>query len=878
MSHRDHSPKGWSGLGGANPSAAETEDVFVFPVSHSQQRVWNLERLEPGRSLFNVPEAFRITGPLNVPVLQKTIDEIARRHEILRTAFGSVDGRPVQIVSPAKPLPLPAVDLRILHPGKRQAEAERLIEEEIQTPFDLGTGPLFRARLLCLDEREYILLINSHNIIADTGSREVFEGELAALYPALGAGAPSPLPELSIQYGDFAEWQRAAIQSEEMARQLAYWKDRLRGAPVLQLPADRPRPSAQSFQGAAERFELPASLADDLRSLSKRQGVTLCATLLAAFQALLSRYTGQGDIVVGSPVANRGQPGVENLIGLFTNTLMLRTDLSDDPRFSDFLTRARETLLGAFDNQDIPCEMLGKELHLEDDAGQNPLCRVLFVLRGVSRSERPAADLILSPVDIPTRTAKCDLTLSLFERAEGIDGSLNYNTDIFDAERIRRMATHFIGLLEAIVAAPHARISELPLLTGSGRRLPCSGGDPAARDPGIPPLARERPCVPAQGWLQLRLVEIWEDLLETAPIGITDDFFELGGNPLLASAMCSRVDKIIGRKLTPGKLSSNPTIQHLSEVFALTNVQSEGTKAPFFFLHGDFLDGGLYCINLVRNMAKDRPFYKIDPHGWDGRAMPSTIEAMAASHLELLLETQKEGPYFLGGYCNGGLVAFEMARQLEARGRKVACLILVLADVINVQFKPILTAVTLWGGMRRMNERARQQLFLKWRERLIFANASFRYHAAALREVLGTDISQASFRLRRKGGRLLRRIGNMMMGRPTGSAPDAKPAEAEIDVSRTYREAVYSYIPRRYDGKVFLLRQSEPDPDIRSTDPSFNWKKAVKRLTVHVVPGGHFTAITVYSNLTVLTERLQACLDEAEAELNAGSPNRRGPV
>ncbi|GEM_PF-2421918 len=835
MSRPDLSSHQWTG----GVADANTEDIFVFAASYPQQRLWSAP--------FNMPEAFRLEGPLNVPALEKTISEIARRHEILRTAFNSVEGRPVQLVFPPKPLLLPAVDLRILDAGKRRAEAERLIDEEVQTPFDLREAPLFRARLLCLDEREHILLVNSSQIITDAASREVLERELAALYEAFDAGLPSPLPELPIQYGDFAEWQRAAVQNEEITRQLAWWKERLRGAPALQLPSDHPRPVQRDFQGATERFDLTAALVEDLRALGREQGVTLFSLLLAAFYSLLSRYSGQEDIVVGSPVANRSQPGVEGLIGLFENTLLLRTSLAGDPRFADFLGRVRDTVQGAYDNQDLPCEMLLEE------ADSIPPCRALFSLRAAPRSGRPMGNLTLSPVSIDSPVAKYELTLSLSERADGIDGALNYNTDIFDAERIRLIGTHFNGLLEAVVAAPHARLSELPLLvTGRGRRLAPGEAD------GTPP--RDRPCIPPQGWMQERLVEIWEDLLHARPVGITDDFFQLGGSPALAATMCARVEKIIGRKLTPDALSHGATIEHLSEFFAVTKVQAEGTKPPFFFLHGDFLDGGLYCINLARRMRKDRPFYKIDPHGWDGRPAPETIEAMAASRLKILFEMQKDGPYYLGGYCNGGLVAFEMARQLEAQGKKVACLILVLVDAINIQFKPLLTAVALWGGMHRMNDRSRQLLFLKWRQACIFANASFRHHMAALRDIVQSDAATAFARIRRKTGRILRRIGRLFAPRPAGEAP-GEPVEQKFDVSRTYREAVCAYIPRRYDGKVFLLRQSEPDPGIRCEDPTFNWKTVVRRLTVHVVPGGHFTAITVYSNLTVLTERLQACLD-----------------
>ncbi|RMF36691.1 MAG: non-ribosomal peptide synthetase, partial [Chloroflexi bacterium] len=354
----------------------------ALPLSFAQQRLWFLDQLAPNTPLYNIPDAIRLRGPLDVAVLERSLNEIVRRHESLRTTFRATDGKPVQVIAPTLKLPLPLVDLSGLPKAAREAEVQRLATEEAQRPFDLSRGPLLRVTLLRLGDEEHVALLTMHHIISDGWSMRVLVQELAALYDAFSHGRPSPLPDLPIQYADFALWQREWLQGEVLEEQLAYWKQQLSGSPpVLELPTDRPRPPVQSFRGAHRPFMLPRPLSQAIKALCRREGVTPFMLLLAAFQTLLHRYTGQDDISVGTPIANRNRAEIEGLIGYFANTLVLRTDLSGDPPFRELLKRVREVALGAYAHQDLPFEMLVDALQPERDLSHTPLFQVMFVLQ-----------------------------------------------------------------------------------------------------------------------------------------------------------------------------------------------------------------------------------------------------------------------------------------------------------------------------------------------------------------------------------------------------------------------------------------------------------------------------------------------------------------
>jgi amino acid adenylation domain-containing protein len=441
------------------------------PASFAQERLWFLDQWEPDSPVYNLGSAFRLSGGLDVTALRQALNEIVRRHEVLRTSFGAQEGQPYQVIAPQLTVELPVVDLQGLPAAQREAEAQRLAREEMVRPFDLERGPLFRASLLRLGAGEHLLVVAMHHIVSDGWSDGILFRELEALYEAYHNGQSSPLAELPIQYADFAVWQREWLQGEVLERQLSYWTEQLRGAPPsLELPTDRPRPSLQSYRGAGQSLLLPRTLADSLRAVSRQERVTLFMTLLAAFQTLLHRYTGQDDVVVGSAIANRNRVEIEGLIGFFVNTLVLRTDLSGNPTFRELLARVRDVCLGAYDHQDLPFEKLVAELQPERDPSRQPLFQVLFQMVSFPKGPRKLGDVTLRPLQIRSGTSKFDLLLSVGDHPEGLEAIVAYNTDLFDEDRIERMLGHYKTLLEGIVAAPGAQVGALPILTEAERR------------------------------------------------------------------------------------------------------------------------------------------------------------------------------------------------------------------------------------------------------------------------------------------------------------------------------------------------------------------------------------------------------------------------
>jgi amino acid adenylation domain-containing protein/non-ribosomal peptide synthase protein (TIGR01720 family) len=441
-----------------------------LPLSFAQQRLWFLDQLEPESPFYNMAAVVHFLGSLDVSALEQSLREVVRRHEGLRTTFLGVDGRPRQIIAEEPSLTLPVIDLSALLSTAQEAERRRLTAEEGEQPFNLAKGPLLRTKLLRLSDTEHVLLLTMHHIISDGWSTGVLVREFTALYEAFQAGKPSPLPELPLQYADFAVWQRQWLDGEVLEAQLAYWKRQLGGElPILELSTDRPRPAMQTFRGAVELVSLPKDLCKALTALSQREGVTLFMTLLATFQLLLHRYSGQDDIVVGSPIASRTSAETEGLIGLFVNTLVLRTDLSGELTFSQLLGRVREVTLGAYAHQEVPFEKLVEALQPERDLSRSPLFQVMFTLQNTPLPALELAGMKIRPMEVENTTAKFDLELIFEDTDDGMLGTLEYNTDLFDAATAAQMLGHYRSLLTAVTASPERRLSDLPFLTAPER-------------------------------------------------------------------------------------------------------------------------------------------------------------------------------------------------------------------------------------------------------------------------------------------------------------------------------------------------------------------------------------------------------------------------
>lgn len=442
------------------------ERVFVFPTSFSQQRLWFLDQLKPGNQAYNVPATVRLKGRLNIQALERSTREIISRHETLRTRFEQEDGQPVQVISPGLPddiVVLPLIDLSALSESQRNAEALRLALEEATRVFSLSKGPLFETRLARIEEDSLLLMLTMHHTISDGWSVEVLVKELCLLYKAFDENKESPLGQLPIQYADYAVWQREWLQGELLEKQVDYWIARLSGAnPLLELPLDHVRPPVQTFRGAHEHFDLPAPLVDSITEIGRQENATLFMIMLATFKGLLYRYTGQEDILVGSPIANRRRIEIQDLIGCFVNTIVLRTDLSGNPSFRELLRGERAASLEAFLNSDIPFEMIVERMNLEWNPSYNPIFQVMFLIQSVPTPpvELPGLEVSYLHMDVPA--SKFDLSLAMEDT--GLKYFLEYNADLFEASTMRRVGQHFRNLLEGIAQNPDERVGFLPLM------------------------------------------------------------------------------------------------------------------------------------------------------------------------------------------------------------------------------------------------------------------------------------------------------------------------------------------------------------------------------------------------------------------------------
>jgi len=1347
-----------------NESANGVRDAWVFPTSFAQRRLWFMDQVEPGNTVYNVPLAFCIHGRMNPGLLEQAFAAVIARHEILRTTFREIDGEPMQIVSETSSFHLPVIDLRTLPAAEQETEKWRVIREESDRPFDLSTGPLFHAALLDLHASEQVLVVSQHHIITDSWSEQILMRELTAAYSALAEGAAPSLPELPIQYADFAAWQRDEMRGENRDKDLRYWRERLNGMAPLDLPHPPKQLPAPARASATYTFDLPDALTAPLRAMAQREGITVFMALLTGWKCLLARYSGQSDVTVGSPISNRGRTETEGLIGFFLNPLVLRTDLSENPTVGEALRRVRDTTLGAFAHQDFPFEMIVEELQPAREPGKNPIFRVMFVfLTGQEKTWR-TADAEIERLPVEESKPKFDLTLHLRDVGSTVKGALTYDKALFTPEMVRLMARHYETLLTGLAANVNARVNSLPLadpeerdrilhawndtavpfpadrtvdalfceqarlhpnavavedgdkeitygelnvlsdtvaanlrhngvkpgdavaimlqrssdyiagilgilktgatyvplnvsspperlelmLRESGARfligsdapptlqtavwLPISscltsssdvepsaaeprasplapayimftsgstgipkgvrvrhqgisrlvintnyvqftstdvvahasntafdastfeiwgallhgarlvivqketllspqelsdfirdrnisvlflttplfnrfaheipgafgslrylvaGGDvmqpeaaravletarpahlvngygptevttfaicdevndvapdavsipigrpisntrayildaaleivpvgiagelhlggpgvadgyvnnpegtsarfipdPFSEDPasrlyktgdlarwredgiieflgraddqvkirgyrielgeietairqagsvgeckvvarpisngelqlaayltrngsGPLPTARalreslmqrlpdymipadyiEMPHLPltangkvavkdlprpdlskkstpsseSQNTLHSQLVEIWQEALERKPIGIQDDFFELGGHSLLAVRMLSMVEERLGVRPGVSTLFEKATIEHLAA--SLLNerqaaaaerpfiaIHPEGKQTPYFFLHGDFVGGGFFCRGLVREIGDDRPFYVIHPHGLEGDKPPRSISVMAAERLAVIREIRPHGPYLLGGYCNGALVAFEIARRLEAEGESVPAVVMFMASSSAHRHRIWQRLASVVSTLAGDASAERDQRFLSWRRRLVFGLASARHYAAAARDLVRKPWPEQSQRLTGKMRRIINRA----------SAPASKePVEAQTIENQfweVYRDASESYVPHRFGGKLVLLWPREQSL-INDEDPTYGWDSVSPDVELIYVPGDHDTSITRKANLSAVGKEMRRALDAA---------------
>ena len=865
------------------------QDVFVMPCSASQKRFWMLEQMLPGDTALAIPIAVQLSGPLDPEILERALNGIVQRHESLRTSFASVEGEPKQIIATKVVLKLRYLDLGNFPENERRARVADAMAREAAQPIPVTQAPLLRATLMRLAPLEAVLMLTAHHIISDGWSSGVMVRELGAFYEALRKDMPVHLAPLTIQYADYVLWMEDWLKSAESKKQLAYWKKELEGEiPVLDFPTDFARPAEEDHEAILESRVLPGELTASLKELARETGTTLFMIFFSAYLVLLQRYTGQSRLMVGTTGANRNQPELEGLIGLFANVLLLRAEVSGEMSFQDFLAQQRDHLLNSFANHEVPFDQVLEQWQSGTRKMPKSLIQTHFLFQKAFMQPALVDGLTIQPLYSVSPGSAFELTFGIVERGEGIRLQMEYRTSLFRQSTIQRFLAHFQGLLESIVVNPGGALSSLPIFTEgerdlleaplhasvpllaaasqpfnstallrdldqqidehfqksaapftpeiqlppgavlrvldeqmqvlpigipgdlyladlSGRQanetvsslstgkpsqmktgfigrhtesgavelwgrskdlipLPVfrfnrrsigarlclhaeveeavatvqqsPSGEPrlvgyAVLRPGaevsdedlraflreandnlplpsvisiVPSLPKDgnemvitrklpaplvdRPqipnSVPLQGMLQGQLIEIWRNILKTSEISADDNFFELGGNSFLALRMMIEVGKLCRRTLPLSLLLTGATVNRLSrfiiesnsesESIPLIPVQTKGTNAPLFFLHGDWVGGGFYCNRLSQQLGEEQPFYALPPSR-SGEIL--SIEEMAAQHCAVIRAQFPAGPYVLGGYCIGAMVAIEMARQLMDEGQTVSHLFLV---------------------------------------------------------------------------------------------------------------------------------------------------------------------------------------------------------
>lgn len=665
----------------------------VFPLSLAQQRLWFLDRMRPGNPAYNVPFGLRLQGDLNTEALESSVRELIQRHEILRTKFTIETGQPIQMVLADSTIDIPFIDLMELPISDRQSKAHRIAMEQVRLSFNLATGPLLRLKLIRLATQEHLLLCVMHHIVCDGWSLEIFIRELAALYAQYSGVSHASLTDLPIQYGDYAQWQREWIATDLFTEQVQYWKQKLADAPAfLNLPTDRVRPLDQSYDGTSQVILVPKDLMDSLAEFGRTQRATVFMVMLTVFKALLHSYSGSEDILVGVPIAGRNRIELEELIGCFVNMLVLRTDLSRDPRFSDLLLQVREVALDAFANADLPFERLVEDLNPERTLSYSPVIQVMFSAVKAKRLPR-FGNVSASTYLFNSQTSAFDLSLEFIEDADDHWWlQVTYATALFDYAHMAKMLDDYLTLLRAVAAQPELRISKLTsLLKNAEGDITTLYGHvssdraedhAAASQPQI--VAHSKGDAEPHDALEQTLIRIWERVLGTSDISVHDNFFDLGGHSLLAAQLVYEVEKAVGRKIPLSSLFRSSTIEAFADEIR-DRTKQRGPDPFVMELNAGTLEVPLFAIVqpdwsalgyalMARHIGSDRPFYKVQANAPTNFAIPlslGALRALAREYVAAMRAAHPKGPYFLVGMCYGVHIAEQMVLELESQGDEI---------------------------------------------------------------------------------------------------------------------------------------------------------------------------------------------------------------
>ena len=792
--------------------ATAPEEPQCWPVSSAQLRIWFVEQLAEQTAANNLAFGLRLTGDLDAAALDLSLKAVVDRHEALRTTFDIRDGEPVQLIHRVRPS-VQIVDLSRYSSSEEEAYA--VARREIYTPFDLRKGPLVRLVLLRLRGDIHIMLGIFHHIICDNWSLRLFARELESCYRAFCDRVPPRLEPVHLQYGDYVSWQREWLGSEDFAHKLSYWTETLADAsPLLDLSADGARPLGPAFTGSSQARRLSHDLVNSLKGLAAAHSATPFAVLLAVFQVLLYQYSGETDLLVGTPVAGRSSVELEEVIGNLVNLVVVRADLSGNPRFSHLLSKVRDAILDALANQDVPFERLVEALHPSRNLAHNPIFQVLFASVKSAAPSQSFGGLQASPYIVEAMQTPFDLTISTIE--DSPDGwwlRSEYRTDLLTYQQIAGLLDHYIELLKIVVTRPEARLSQLPQpsnwpIPRAAKKGWCGSQvdttpDSAGAEPGHPAkrdLPQLRPL--AEGESSDRIEEIlegvWAKVLGTRPPRITSNFFDLGGHSLMAVRLISEIGRAFGRKVPVSFVFQQPTIEAMARRLrkevrpapSVVPLNEAGSRSPFFC-------GGARWEqqDLSRALGRKQPFLQLDVFSLQeqrelaGKPLYRSVPDLAASLLQEILSIQPVGPYFLGGICEGGIIGLEIALQLQQQGHQVALL---------AEFD---TPVTGY-----------------WRRHLIHW---LRYGHWLISS--GRLPSQIRYRFVRS------------MKRWFPSSPEE---ERLLRIWRVIWKAIRKYRPKReFDGEIQLFRA--PNPWFVE-DVATGWAaRATQGVRVHEIPGGH---------------------------------------
>jgi non-ribosomal peptide synthetase component F/thioesterase domain-containing protein len=654
-------------------------EIYAMPASHAQERFWMLAGLSPDNPAFNMAACMRLSGALSAATLEKSLQTLVNRHEALRTTFKSESGQLLQVIRTEQGFTLRVQEAESKPEIPREIVIERLVREEAELPFNLEEGPLFRANLLRFSADDHVLVLTIHHILADGWSIQILERELWTVYEALRAGKEVSLPPLVIQYSDFAEWQKNWLDSEEAREHLDFWTQTLSGTlPVIHFPTDRAPANRPASHGAIETQLIPPNLAASIKSLARSNNVTAFALTLSCFAALLSRYSDQQDLIIGSPVANR-RPETEPVIGPFAGPFALRLDLSGDPSLEQLLRRVQNVSMDALSHTELPFEILFDKLKVRSVHGRNPLFQFYFFYQTAFLQPQQLDGLTVSPLPSFSIGTPFEIQFGLVERAEGVRAQVEYNPDLFDASSIQALLAYYIEILRALVAEPLQSLSKLPLPPQHPEQL--SGSS----------LIAEEEVVAPRSLVEEKLQIIWQQSLDQPNVRISDSFFDLGGNSLLAARMLAKVEQQFGVKIKLNALLQFPTIAKLatliehppeqSPAHQIVTIKSSGTRSPIYWIPGGRAVSVLGLREVSLALGTDQPVYGLESRLPEKDEKFPTVPERAAAYLQLIRNMQPHGPYCLIGYCTGGMVAFEMAQQLRAMGEVVGFLGLVQAGV-----------------------------------------------------------------------------------------------------------------------------------------------------------------------------------------------------